>query len=41
MVAIEDVQCAACCSSLLLQPFQKVQDLDFIVAPVELVTNLQ
>ena len=41
MIAIEDVQCAACCSSFLLQPLQKVQNLDFIVASVKLVANLQ
>lgn len=41
MITIEDVQCAACCSSFFLQPLQKVQDLDFIVASVKLVANLQ
>lgn len=40
MVAIQDVQSAARPLRLPLQPLQPVQDLNFIVASVQLITHL-
>ena len=40
MITVEDVQSTTSSSSFLLQPLQKIQYLDFIIASIKLITNL-
>jgi len=40
MVTIEDVESATSSSSFLLEPLQKIQYLDFIIASIKLIANL-
>ena len=40
MVAVQNMQCTTLGSSFFLQPLQKIQDLYFIISPVQLITNL-